>query len=206
MSRYLTGFHGEGHTPGSVFVIEDFESGDISDYGGDTGDFSIQSTTVYQGSNALTDSNTDGSVISATDAAYTVSAPVRIHCRMALDGGDFGGIYWFTQAEAAESSNSGYLFQPHRGGGDPQQARLLRLDSGSLTQLATADSGYNVDGTFGLIEVDHLSDGSITVTTYNSSGSQANQLSASDTNYSSGGIGFRQGSNSGEYWDWVTAR
>lgn len=89
----------------------------------------------------------------------------------------------------------------------------LRFDNDSL-ELAKQDGSFSVlasdsSMTYSLStwyepEVDWATDGTITVTLYDLSGTQLGQVSATDTTYTSGGIGFSSddmGSGTETYWE-----
>lgn len=108
----------------SADVIDDFEDGDIAEYGGDTGSYSIESTTVFEDSYSLdgTASNTDKII---SDADKNFSAPVDTSARIR-------GIIWFTQSESGASSISYYQAYAHSGTGNME---LFRINSGSWNSL-----------------------------------------------------------------------
>jgi hypothetical protein len=177
-------------------ATEGFEDGAISDFGGDTGSFSVQSTQVYQGSFALEGSATSSrDLISDTDArveqGHTYSTRVRYS-----SGSDDWHVLFGTTGE--DTSFDSYGIGAYDGG----IFRISKIDDGRHTSdfATTSFDGSAYADEWLRLEWTWETDGTITATLYDSAGSQIAQLSATDTTYTSGGIGFRIYDGT-VYWD-----
>lgn len=168
-------------------VLDSFEDGDIAEYGGDTGDFSVGTTLVYDGSNALENSSSGGthSIIATTD--ITTRQGETYDYRVRSDSGsDRCGLFIGAQDESGASGGSGYSCRVTPGGDD---IRINRRDNGSITTIANGTLSLNTGEWYRVI-VDWATDGTITITVENDAGTEQGTLSGTDTNYESGGLGW----------------
>jgi hypothetical protein len=174
-------------------LIDGFEDGDIAEYGGGTGEFSVQTNTVYNGSYALEHLENNAATISQTDTV--VSAPVTVRARKYLTGGTFGGTWFMTQGEGDEGSglSGGYLVQPYRSGTD---FRLFKYDSGFTTLVEETSNMPTDKWCYVTLNMDDSSPNVVTAKGYDSNGNKVNEVSATDDTFTSGGTGHRSG-NSG---------
>ena len=189
---------GSGDPP-AYPVIEDFERDNpLADYGGSTGLFSITSSPTYEGSSALVNDGGDFGGVNSTSGLDNY--PERgdefdAHLNNAGDQ-NFAAVNFFTQAEtdgadryAAGISGVDGEFTLWKTEGDSTQT----LDSSALS--STTSGWYRVE----------ISTDSSTVTADlydDSSGDHLASVSASDSTFSSGGIGFRSAGN-GEAFDYA---
>jgi len=171
-------------------VIEDFEYASQSDfeaeYSGDTAYFSLVS------------SNADGepgsqSLESETNYSHSVARDVtsqtgnKYECYVNLDSEDSILFFLGVQSFPHDGGLTGSYYQ--FGTLNYNRIVIYRRDNGSSTQLAdvSADIPYNAWLRF---VVEWGTDGSLTFTVYDSTDSQIGQATATDTTYTSGGIGF----------------
>lgn len=188
----------------SVTIVDDFEDQDITEYAGDTGNCTVVSSPVQNGSYALeasTGSDTTVIISSTTGLnAYpsqgdTFRVWVRTSTANALHAVMFG-----TQSESASTNRYQTGLNQHQG-----EFELAKADSNGFTELAAATQSYS-DDTWYEIEVAWGTDDSITATLYDSAGSQLNQVSATDATFTSGGVGFLHNPGTGgsttnyDYW------
>lgn len=187
------------------FVIDDFEDGDLSEYDFDRGSTgaSLVSSPTQSGSSALEYAGTNIEAVSTTGLdAYPSSGDTFSFWVRASGGGDNLNVTWGVQttnphknryyAKLKPTDGSFYLFKYKDGSGDQRD-----YTSGlSLSQ----DVWYEIEVQWA------SSGGDQTVTLYDSSGTQLAQLSMTDTEWSSGGIGYDAYLSSGEsvYFDYVT--
>ena len=180
-------------------VVEDFErENPLDDYGGDVGDFSITQTNPFEGDNALFVQDNDGVSIASTTGLDTY--PQRgdvFSCRLRVENTTPNAyIMWATQEEVGASSSTGYAMAIAL---TNDTFRLTRFDDGSRTIIDTTDVSD------GIPKDEYLT---CRVTNWDDSGNIAAELmqgeeigqeqegtelatvSATDTNYTSGGIGF----------------
>lgn len=183
-----------------------YETGDtLTDYyGGDTGDWERQTSTVQSGGHALGSiGTTNVSVISSTTGLNEYpSQGDSFACYTQATGNnnqESNGIFYGTPQEAGSGSISGYFAQVRYGS---DSFHLFLASSGSFTELDASTATLSVD-TWYDIQVSWGTDGSHAVDIVDS-GSVVASLSTTDSTYTSGGIGFRQDfntSNSVSYFD-----
>ncbi|WP_254274624.1 hypothetical protein [Haloarcula marina] len=166
----------------SPTVLDDFEDGDLSEYSGDTGSFSITSNPVHTGSSAL-DSSVDRSLAVITHDSASISAGSEFSFHQYVRTQTDAGIQLFTNAIGTD----GYQFVVQE---DQNVVKIRRFDGGSKTKLAessaTIPTGEWVTNT---ITTD--TSGNLTWVLEDSSGSQLAQVSATDSTYTYGSFGFR---------------
>lgn len=174
-------------------IVEDFEdSSPLGEYSGSTGGWSIVNSPVYEGSNAAATSE-DYKRIYDTDHANSPSQGETFSVRHRSDTGGNGNYHMLWVMFGVQSSNTYYQV---RAGYDSVGLQLYRWDSGSSNWLAgNSTSVHSInewnyfdvtwdDGTLG------GSQGDITVDGYDSADNAVVSISANDTNYASGGIGY----------------
>ena len=191
--------NGEG-SPTAGFS-DDFEDGDLSEYGFDRGSSgaSVVSSPTHSGTYALEYAGTNAEAISTSGLdAYPSAGDTFSFWVRASGGGDNINATWGVQghddryyAKLKPDSGGLYLFTYKNGSGD-QHDYATGL---SLSQ----DAWYE-------IEVEWQTDGTQIVTLYDGGGSQLAQLSMTDTDWTSGGVGYDAYLGSGEsaYFDDVT--
>lgn len=187
-------------TAGAV-IIDGFEDNDLSEYSGDTGQYQTQTGTVKDGTYAL-QGTSDGS-------AYLIQSTSGLD-NYPSEGDTFR--WWYqTDTGGAGSGYFRYGLQDsnnhYRGGIDRanSELRLEIRDSGNLTTLASNALSIS-SGTWYELELVWQTDGTMTLTAYDDTGSQLAQCSATDTSYTSGGVGFNVFYGSGttnDYYDHV---
>lgn len=178
-----------------VTTLDGFEDNDISEYGGATGGFTTQSTTVKDGSYALATSSPGGSHLSDTGVTTNQGNTYRVWTRFGSSSGSESFLF-ATQSET--STTDCYMVMLFQGGGE---YRLYRYD-GSYNNIASSAISPST-GTWYEHKIDWATDGTITCTLLDSAGSQVVQISATDTTWTSGGIGFRGDNGPSAYFDTV---
>lgn len=184
----------EDVTDYSAGIVDDFEDGDIDEYGAETGEFSVSTTQVQSGSYALyhpgDGSSSDGDTLSSDsdndpslDRYPTRGDTFEYHFYLPSTGSNanllFGGPYYLKQKTG-------------------QSEMELRSTNGE--SFASASVTYPT-GEWLRCVIDFQA--TITVTLYDSSGSQLAQLSATDTQYTGERIGFDLGADQEAYFDAV---
>lgn len=189
--------------PSTGGVVDDFEDNSLSEYTVDTqGNWGIQTSIVKEGTYALScdyNSTNKGAVSSTSGLAnYPAQGDTfRVWMRYSANN-DYGGIVFGVPTDSTSNQMDGYHVHFHRTG-DATDFHLRKYPSG--TQLAATGSGTSPD-TWYEIEVDWQS--TITVRLLDAAGSELASMSANDTTYTSGGIGFfgnHIGGNGIFYWD-----
>ena len=179
-------------------VVEDFErSSPLNEYGGSTGQFSTTGS-AYEGSQALENASGDFGGVNSTSGLDTY--PERgdeVHAYFNNASGDnFVTFNLFSQAEVDNPDR--YSVGISGVSGD---FTLWKTEDGSIDTL---DSSAPSSTTSGWYRVEITTDSStISADLYDdSSDTHLASVSASDSAFSSGGIGFRSAGN-GEVFDYV---
>lgn len=180
-----------------VTILDDFESGSLSTvYGGDTGSFSVESSSpVYEGSYSL-HSTSNAVAITRTDVSISPGeTPFGAWQYGDLWVGTYGtngrleGFVWGVPSETGYASLSGYAVLGTNNDSETIDYRLYRFDSGSKTDLGSvAIVNPNTWNKVNVTQWD--SNGNITVEIVDSSGTVVNSLSTIDSNYGGGGVGW----------------
>jgi len=179
----------------SLSVIDSFEDGNISEYGGDTNSgFAVVTSPVFDGSNSLKKNFDDGR-IAATGGRFTVTQGTKLTARVYLDqgsgsansiGSDAQPTFEFAaQSETGIGNRSGYAVLINA----ENEIRLDRFDNSSKTVLA-ANSVVPPEEEWLKVTVDWKSGGTISFTVDDAAGNLVSSGTATDTTYTSGGIGF----------------
>lgn len=175
-----------------MVTIDSFEDGDISEYGGDTADYAVNTGAASDGTQSLEGSTPNTGIASTTGLPTYPAQDDNFLCNYG-DADNANNVARFIWAAQAESGNpDGYYIENKPAGGD-SGTKLYKVDGGTHTELAsdpnTADPRGSIDDHF---DVTWESDGSITGENYEG-GTLIATVNATDTTFTSGGIGF--------YWD-----
>ena len=180
-------------------VVEDFErSNPLSEYGGSTGLFDTTSSPVYEGSQALVNDGGSFGGVNSTSGLDTYPErgdDVTVYFNNA-SGDNFVAFNLFSQAEVDNPDR--YSIGLSGVSGD---LTLWKTEGGSIDTL---DSSPPSSTTAGWYRVEISTDSStVSADLYDdSSDTHLASVSASDSTFSSGGIGFRSAGN-GEVFDYV---
>jgi len=186
-------------------TIEDFEDGDISEYSLDTSDATVQTNTVYNNSNALNINFTaDGearNIVSTefeTSKGRTYTAYVRQEANTNTGFGYIVGVQ-------DETGISGYVPYLNFNG---DSAELYKIDNGFTKLGEVTNVGFNLNEWYEA-ELEWTLSGNLTYTLRNSGGSEVAQISATDTTFERGGIGWRAYDNGNDgsdtYYDFLVS-
>ncbi len=205
------GFAGEQHDVPQVreLTVADFESGtlDTDVWGGDVGNFTVQSTTKKDGSYALK-ANSENNIHSfdGLDAypqrgdTFETSVYITAQDQQAW-------ITWFLQNNSFNSSV------------DPNNATAIKLNTNSNIRLFHRRDGTRIISEFGVdsnnyldewltFRVELLENGDTKATVFDSTDTELGTASISPDNpYDSGGISFSTFETTPAYWDtWTLKR
>jgi len=171
-------------------VIDDFEDGDITEYGGDTASFqTVASPTCATGSST------------ALEGASNVSAAHRIFSTGGLnaypqpgdtiefhfnpqDSESQSGFFYGHSSETVVDDGYEWFYAPSQ-----NAMQLFRADNGSFTKLG----GTTVTVTPGAchrVTIEWAVGGNHTLTLFEPDGTQSGQFTVTDSTYSNKGIGF----------------
>jgi hypothetical protein len=170
-------------------AIDDFEDGTLNEYSVyREGPATLVSSPTYSGSQALAIDQTATDVVSMAGLPYYPQAGDTFSTRVRWTPDANGVIFAYGVQTYVEYSDFEYyyiLIKP-----DADQIALKKWDNDTKSKLdKNLSVGMSAD-TWYELEVDWQTDGTHTVTLYDDSGAQVSQLSAVDTAYSSGGLGF----------------
>ena len=184
-------------------VVDDFERTDpLAEYGANAGQFGVETSTVYEGSQALV--NASGDYYSAVSTSGLDVYPdrgdeVTVHFDNAGDD-NFVAFHFFAQSET--DNPDGYTVGISGSGA----WRMWNSVNGSVTQIASQDlpTSDQIDGWY---RAEVWTDSTtVSADLYDDSTDELlASIQADDANFSSGGIGFRSAGN-GEVWDYVVNR
>ncbi len=179
-------------------IVDDYEDGDISEYGGDTGFFDVKhesntSVSARNGSYVLS-AQTDGSnwkAISSTAGLNTYPSPgdtFRVwvwHDTLTSEAANYIRIYFGTQSDTPEPD--GYYLTLGKASTAPANLEIEKRSGGRKSLVSGSASVSN--SAWYELGVDWASDGTITASLYNTSGSELETISTTDTTFASGGVG-----------------
>jgi hypothetical protein len=190
---------GVAQTAAAIPSSELFEHNDLTGtYGGDTGSFNIQTGTVQEGTYALFGDGGGSSVAIVRDAGQNkwgpgVQGDIKISTKRyipSIGGGGNGGTMFGCQSVSGHSSLSGYYMYVNQ---KNDQTDIRRIDSGSVTSLSSDGSSGITTDTWVDETIEWKTNGTINWTL------DGNTVSATDTNYTTGYLGFF--SYRDDYWD-----
>lgn len=163
-------------------VIDDFNDGDLSEYSGDTGSFSVVSSPTYEGDYAL-EAQTNESILAITDDSISKSQGVTLEYRQrAISDTDAGFIYFKQSNEL-----SGYFLNIQV---DTGTMRFRRFDNGSVTLLDSKSVSIPSDEWL-RNRVTTDTNGNHAWVLRDSGCNKLGEISLSDSTYTSGGIQWR---------------
>jgi len=179
---------------GGPTIVDNFEDNDIAEYTGDTGSFTTQTGTVFNGSYALegTTSSGDALGIHSTSGLDTYPAQgntFRVNIYHTTSG-DLNGVLYGHQG----GDQDYYLLRPHDG---TQEFQLYSNVSGTgFTKLASAAVDPPLNEWMEM-EVAWGTDDTHDCKLFDAAGNQIASLSATDGTFTSGGIGFEVNNSEG---------
>lgn len=174
-------------------LIDSFEDNDISEYGGDTSEWKIVSSSAIDGSYALAP-DTSAQYYNLASTSGLPNYPDTTNIFEAYmyndDGSGAGnglGPAWGVQSETGADGVSCYYTYVLPDG----SLNVRRIDSGSRTTFSVSDSlsGHTQGDTI-RYEIDWRVSGGFDILYDKNDGSETATVSISDTNYTSGGIGW----------------
>lgn len=191
--------HGESSL---LEIIEDFEDGDISEYSGDKGAFTVveDSSEAPEGNYYLSSSGVNNAAISSTSGLESYpqqgeTFSVYLKAMSTSDGSGQPGVIWAAQGEYGWSNRNWYYLSLQVGG----SGMSLYYSSGGTNQSVIASTGTSN------LQSDHWyrvkifwgTDGTMECTLFDENENELGALSAKDNNYSSGGFGWIDNDDNG---------
>jgi len=174
---------GSGTEPSGV--LEDFEGTDpLSNYAGDTGTFSVSSNRPFAGDAALESAGTGAVWHTGLDTELGTTYDARVW--------QFAGTFarllcCVDEASTGAADLSGYGVEVDFGWS--KELSIVRYDDGVATTLAnTTCEKYPED--WNRVAFSVGADGAITATAFTEGGSEFATVSATDTTYAGGALGF----------------
>jgi hypothetical protein len=181
-------------------VVDNFEDGDLSEYEDVTSEFTVQSSIVYDGSYALQVNANDGKnwIISTDGLNVYPKAGYKFQYHWLSTTGSSGNADF---AFGVQDSSNFYRIRKKVWSG---VFSLVKIEGGSGTNLDSTSVSYSGDKWYRIVVDQWSKEGSISITIEEaSSGSEVGSLSADDTSYQNGGIGFINNGNYTHYYDLV---
>lgn len=185
-------------------IVDSYEDGDINEYSGDTGSFSVSSPnspSAVEGSNVL-ESTASGQINSASGLDNYLSkgdSPAEIHIYLTSGSNDVE-IFYGLENESSSFPADVYRIRLDAGNGN---LLLIERSGGSNNQLDADTSVSFPTGEWLRLKIEWQSDDSHAVTLYDSNDNQVgNQLTATSTANSGSGVGYRESSGNTAYYDY----
>ncbi|MFC4552402.1 hypothetical protein [Halorussus sp. GCM10023401] len=184
-------------------VVDDFEDGNLSEYSFDRGSSgaSVVSSPTYVGENALEISNSNTEMISTSGLDHYPGAGDQFGC-------------WIRATGGADDTNFTYGVQDHdnrylvRIDFVNDEFELWRHEGGQSYVLNSQSSGFSLaEDTWYKVKVNWKPDGTQYAELFKESGKLLAEASATDSTWSSGGVGYDAylGSSGGSvYFDYFT--
>ncbi|PSQ46002.1 hypothetical protein BRD15_10370 [Halobacteriales archaeon SW_6_65_15] len=180
-------------------VLDDFEDGDLSEYSGDTGSFTVQNSTVLEGNQTLKGTSA-GSAIALnnveTPRGYVYSCSIKIES----GSGAKPALVVGAQDPATPLESCYYLSAD----ADNNNLSLYRRDNGSSVLLeqsdATIEKGVEYQLSIELVA------GAVFGEIQDSSGNPIKAVGEYDSTYSTGHLGLYLGGGSAGYFDSLTKK
>jgi hypothetical protein len=184
---------GSGSTTTPSGVLEDFE-GSLSSYAGDTGVFDVSTTRPYAGDGHL-ESSGDGAVWhtgldTELDATYDV--------RVWQYAGTFAQAFCCVDGGSGKDDLSGYAVEVDFGWS--KELALVRYDDGATTKLASTTCPKQPES-WNRVEFSVGSDGALAATAFTEDGTEFASVSATDSTYTAGKLGFGASNSSVSFDD-----
>lgn len=178
---------------GTAQLLESFESGDIAEYSGNTGAFSAVadsglSFTAPDGSYVLeATASSSGVDYAIGQTATTVSQGDTLTWNTRTTNFDIWQTLLFGVGSASSPLQNCYRVSLRSGPG----LSIDKMSGGSYTNLNSTGSALSLstDTTY-TCEVDWATDGTITLSIMDQSGSTIKSISTTDTEFTSGGYGW----------------
>lgn len=193
---------------GDTFAaVDDFEDGNITEYSGDTSLFQTDTSPVYGGTRALEAQNVNGRTtdgIYRTDLTVSQGQVIRWMQYIDISAGSGDEACTLFGIQSPGSNNNNYAVCLEQFGADRISLSKNVYDNDvSGTVLATTSVTYSTG--WYEVEVDWQTNNNIKAYLYNSAGTLVASTSATDSTYTTGGIGFTFWFQHGA-WDSYTAR
>lgn len=174
-----------------VTIVDDHEDSSVSAYGGATSDFAdvdeANVTPSAQNGTGLAQLQTSSGAYQGVSSTSGLNAyPSQGDTfRIWVYTGNSKSIRarWATQSEVSAPNMYYVLLNASADSVDLNINNSGHSTLASVSQTLAADTWYE-------LKVDWATDGTMSVTIYDSSGSKLNSLSATDTTFTSGGIGY----------------
>lgn len=187
---------------GALALLEDWESGSLpASYSGDTGNASVQSSTVLSGSYSLELDATSGTTIYSTEDPDTTRRGVRLETDIQLPTNGVGNLLFHVD------TGTGQDYYQARVDANNDELAIERSDGGTTTTLSSTSVSVPTGATSVLhLVAEQTVTGTVRATLYDTSNAEIAQAESTDeTTYTSGAIGFGSGdANGAKYFDTVT--
>ena len=185
-------------------AVDDFDGAGLLGWHGNINFFQIQGSIAYEGSAVRgEDDGTYQRIISSYPGDglrhYPQAGDTWEVIMRANDAQGKPNLFWCAQQNTADTAiDNGYYIDFQTGQGDVE---IFRYESGSgATSICAATNASFGAGEWVRIEIDHQTNGDITVTV-DPYGGASDTASGNDSTYSSGGVQLRRREAGDQFWD-----
>jgi len=175
---------------------DDFEDNDIAEYGGDTSDFSVQSTTVLEDSRSLEGPAKSDVKIYRTDLELNEGTDFRFYSQVGANGVSI------TLFSYIDTDNYYQIVVDH----DTDRVALEVVEGGTKSTVVEDTTAGVPSGERVKVKVRWGRGGDFSLVFLDGNDDQFASLDGNDPTHTGGGIGFKSGdANAKKYWDFMTA-
>jgi hypothetical protein len=175
-------------TPAPRTIVDGFEDDDISEYGGDTGQFRTVDTTVFDGTYALEGSTGGGGFFIYSDGSLDTTPSRGDRYRVTtqlLDSANQSQLWFGVQSTPSSGQTSdGYVARLN---GKQDKLQLLRRENSNTSSLSSTSMTVEADEWYDIL-VEYGDP--IRTVVYDEAGTQIAATSVSDDTFDRGRIGF----------------
>jgi hypothetical protein len=173
-------------------TVEDAEDGDISEYVGDTGSWAASTTRPYAEQRSLEQSTNNSNVILSFSGLPNYPSQgdkIRFFAYRDTSGSNTQPteiLFYF----GMQNTSNYYQYEFGVRGPTPGTMTLSVTDGGSSSSLATHEGSLSPADEWLEVVVRWANDGTITCTVYDLDGVSYGSVSATDTTFAGGGVGW----------------
>lgn len=162
-------------------IIDGFEDNDLSEYSGDTGAVTLQTSTVFDGNYAATIADGENEILSTSGLDNYPSQGDIFTFNTYIRAGSKPRVYWGVQ----DSDDYYYLEFD-----DPNSTlRFVKVEAGSETTIDTASITFDV-GVWSETKVEWRTNGRHIIEHFEDAGNKLGEIDATDSTFTQGGFGF----------------
>lgn len=164
-------------------ILDDFEDGDISEYGGDTGDFSVTTNNPYEGSNSIEPvSDIRAEIVELNQQINDNEVPFGCWVNPGLStSGSFQQFWMINLIWSQSGDDGGYSVVCNVK--DDVFTFYQYNDDETRTQLAQTNQTFSTDTWYRIAVTEYDSNGNMTARVYDTSNTELASLSVQDSTF-----------------------